>query len=391
MSTAESLSSATKLARIFGIDIRVHVSVLIIFALVVSSLAGNLFPQWHPQWSTALNWIAAIVAGLLFFASLLIHELSHSLVAQRCGIEISAITLFLFGGVAELKGEPQTPKDEFLIAGAGPLASFVLAVLFALLASVAVTDAELLRRASDLNMAELNVTTTVCLWLSTINLMLAVFNLLPGFPMDGGRLFRALLWWRSGDLMQATQMAARVGGGFGWIFIGIGIIQLYSGHLINGLWMILIGWFVRRLALSSVTGLMLDQALRGFDVSALMRTRFDSVPAGTSTQDFIENYLLRSHQQLWPVVGTSGPIGYIISERFQIPLSDTKTSDDIVDAHAQPLDTEHVIAPDVSAKEAFTRLAAHPFPLPVVKNHQIIGIINHCDVLRWFAFHKISP
>jgi Zn-dependent protease/CBS domain-containing protein len=363
---------------------------VIIFALIVSSLAGNLFPQWHPDWDTAVNWGAAIAAGLLFFVSLLIHELSHSVVARRCGIEISAITLFLFGGVAEMKGEPDSPGDEFLIAGAGPLASFVLAVLFAVLASLSVADPALLLEAEEIDLAKMGIVTTVCVWLSTINMMLAVFNLLPGFPMDGGRLFRAALWWRTGDLLRATEMAARVGSGFGWVFIGLGALQVFSGTLINGLWLILIGWFIRRLALASVASLMLDLTLRGFDVRAIMRTRFDTVPAGTSTRRFIENYLLRSNQQLWPVVEDGREVGYVCTQNFNLQNLSLEEATHPIDDHLLPLDEKHAINPGMSAKAAFERLAENPVPLPVVEQGRVVGIIHQADILRWFSFHKIA-
>jgi len=385
----QGLASA-RIARVLGIDVRVHVSVLVIFALIVSSLAANLFPQWHPEWSTSLNWTAALSAGVLFFVSLLIHELSHSVVARRCGIEISAITLFLFGGVAEMKGEPQSPRDEFLIAGAGPLASLVLALLFAVLASLTVADPQLLLNEEELELARLGVATTICVWLSTINLMLAVFNLLPGFPMDGGRLFRAALWWRTGDLLRATEMAARVGSGFGWLFIGLGALQVFGGNLVNGLWMVLIGWFIRRLALASVASLMLDQALRGFDVRAIMRTRFDTAPAHISARRFIEDYLLRSTQQLWPVVDNGEHVGFVTTQSFSLAEGSLEQANHSIIQHLQPLDEAHSIKPDMSAKTAFDKLANHPWPLPVVEQGRVIGIIHQTDILRWFSFHKIA-
>jgi Zn-dependent protease len=382
--------ASAKLARLFGIEIRVHVSVLVIFALIVSSLAVNLFPQWHPEWSAAVNWSAALSAGLLFFVSLLIHEMSHSVVARRCGIEIAAITLFLFGGVAEMKGEPESPRDEFLIAGAGPLASLVLAVLFAVAASMSVSDPALLLAEEELELAKLGVITTICVWLSTINMMLAIFNLLPGFPMDGGRLFRAALWWHTGDLMRATEMAARVGSGFGWLFIGLGALQVFGGNLVNGLWLVLIGWFIRRLALASVATLMLDQALRGFDVRAIMRTRFETVPAGISARRFIEDYLLRSTQQLWPVVDDGQVKGYVSAHSFNLQDTRLDQATQSIDTYLQGLDAAHSIDPDMSAKSAFERLANHPWPLPVVEHGRIIGIIHQADILRWFSFHKIA-
>jgi Zn-dependent protease/CBS domain-containing protein len=383
--------ASASIARVLGIDIRVHISVVVIFTLIVTSLAANVFPQWHPEWSEVQNWISAFVAGILFFISLLTHEMSHSVVARRCGIEIHAITLFLFGGVAEMKGEPESPRDEFLIAGAGPLASFILAFTFGMLASALIPDAQaIFSEQETLDLSHLSPTATVLFWLASINFMLAVFNLLPGFPMDGGRLFRAALWWRTGDLMRATQMAARVGSGFGWLFIGLGAVQIFNGYTINGFWLVLIGWFIRRLALASVTSMMLDQALRGFDVRAIMRTRFETVPAGTSLRQFIEDYLLRSAQQLWPVTRGERDIGYITLRGFDLQTTSLDEMLDSVDQHMQSMDAQHSVSPHISAKQAFDQLADSPWPLPVVDQGKVIGIIHQADILRWFSFHRIA-
>jgi len=384
-------AASARIARVLGIDIRVHISVVVIFTLIVASLAANIFPQWHPEWSDVQNWISALAAGILFFISLLTHEMSHSVVARRCGIEIHAITLFLFGGVAEMKGEPESPKDEFLIAGAGPLASFVLAFTFGMLASALIADPQaIFSEQGTLDLSHVSPLATVLVWLASINFMLAVFNLLPGFPMDGGRLFRAALWWRTGDLVRATQMAARVGSGFGWLFIGLGALQVFSGYTINGFWMVLIGWFIRRLALASVASLMLDQALRGFDVRAIMRTRFEQVPTGTSLPRFIEDYLLRSAQQLWPVTSEERDIGYVTLRGFDLQTTSLDQILDTVDQHMQVLDAQHSLSPDVTAKDAFDRLADDPWPLPVVEHGRVIGIIHQADILRWFSFHRIA-
>ncbi len=383
--------SALRIARVLGIDIRVHISVLIIFALIVSSLAGNLFPQWHPTWTSFENWSYGVIAGILFFVSLLIHEMSHSVVAKRYGIEIAAITLFLFGGVAEMKGEPKTPKEEFLIAGAGPLASFVLAFTFGFLAAFFMADPQtFLSNSDNIDMSTVSPIATICMWLSSINFMLAIFNLLPGFPMDGGRIFRAALWWRTGDLMRATEMAAQVGSGFGWVFIGLGALQIFSGNTINGFWFVLIGWFIRRLALTSVASMMLDQALRGFDVRAIMRTRFESAPADITLHRFVEDYLLRSSQQLWPLKQGDQWVGYVTMKDFSLDSTPLAQATDSVASHMQTLDAAHSISPNISAKDAFDRLANQPWPLPVVEGGEVIGIIHQADILRWFSFHKIA-
>ena len=381
--------NAMKIARILGITIRVHVSVLIIFALIVSSLGGGLFPIWHPEWPTVVTWSAALSAGILFFISLLVHEMSHSVTARHRGIEISGITLFLFGGMAQMRGEPQTPKDEFLIAGAGPLASLVLGVLFGLAAGILIpAGASLVDSAGELDFSQIDAPATICLWLSTVNFMLAAFNLLPGFPMDGGRLFRAALWWRSGDFMSATRTAAQVGGGVGWAFIILGLAQLISGQALNGFWMMLIGWFIRRLAQTSVASLMLEHALKGLDVAAMMRTHFEKIPPHLSLADFRDEFLLRSNQQIWPVTTPESDVGYVSLEALQLSDANPDLNVDTVGNHLLPLDHTQTIRPQTSAKEALEQLTQRTWPVPVVEGNRVIGIIHHADILRWFAVHK---
>lgn len=388
----QASTTSLLLGRVFGIEIRAHFSVLVIFALIVTGLSANLFPNWHPEWTTTQNWASGFAAGILFFVSLLIHELSHSVVAQSRGIEISRITLFLFGGMAEMRGEPKTPKDEFLIAAAGPLASYVLSLGFALLAALFVSDIQsIFADPEQMSLTNLSPIATIFMWLSTINFVLATFNLLPGFPMDGGRLFRAALWWRTGDLVRATQMAARVGSGFGWVFMGLGAMQVFGGATVNGLWLVLIGWFIRRLALASVAQLVLDQALRGFTVSELMRTRFEKVPASVTLHQFVDDYLLRSSQQLWPVQDGATDVGYISLANINLEGQSLQQSTASVRDYMQPLQPDNYLAADISARDAFTRLANQSWALPVVDDGRVVGIIHQADILRWFSFHKIAP
>jgi Zn-dependent protease len=305
-----------RIGSLFGIEVRLDVSVILIFLLIVWSLAGGLFPDWHPDWSPALRWGTALAAGLLFFASLLAHEFSHSVVAQAYGIPVPRITLFLLGGVSELSSEPRTPRSEFLMAIAGPLMSLALGIGFSLIglqvAGAAFTD----RMAEDRTgaVASLSPLATMLLWLGPVNLMLAIFNMVPGFPLDGGRVLRALLWWIGGDRLRATRWASDAGRLFGWFLIALGVLSLVTGQGLGGLWLVLIGWFLSSAAGQGYTRAWLEQSLRRLQVADLMRTRFDSTTPDTRLARFIDDQLLRSQQVLWPVEDATGLRGWIGQE-----------------------------------------------------------------------------
>ncbi len=381
----QSPRSAWHLGQLFGIDIYLHISVLVIFVLVVSSLS-RLLLEWHPDWNAISSWGYAFVAGLLFFISLLLHELSHSVTARHLNVTVERITLFLFGGVAEMQGEPGSPRDEFLIAGAGPLASIVLAIVFGFVAVLLIPPEVIVNETVDFS--ALSGMATVFLWLSVVNFVVAVFNLLPGFPMDGGRLFRAALWWHSGDYAHATRKAAGVGGFLGWILIGLGFLQLLSGQLVNGIWTMLIGWFIGRLARASVTQLIVQQTLSGFDVESLMRTHFERVPASTTLQDFIEQYALRSNQQVWPV-STAGTDQGLISLNT-LDLERHRENGDLdrdVSEFMQRLPDASSLSPDTTARDALTALAELTVPVPVIESGRVVGIVSHADILRWLNVH----
>ena len=246
----DPVRSGVRLFTLFGIEIRLDFSVIFIFGLIVYSLGAGVFPSWHPEWTGGMVWTTATTAGLLFFASLLAHELSHSLVAGRFGIRVPRITLFLFGGMAEIESEAETPGAEFAIAIAGPLMSLGIAFVCMFIVNGALGETLLAGLIADpeQGMERVSPLVTVCLWLGSVNLMLAIFNMVPGFPLDGGRVARAVMWRVTGDRMRATRYAATAGRWFGWIIMGIGLWELLAFKALGGLWLILIGWFLSHLA-----------------------------------------------------------------------------------------------------------------------------------------------
>ena len=388
--TAPPARRGLRLGRLFGIEICLDFSVVLIFALIVYSIATGIFPSWHPDWSPRLIWSVALSTGILFFASLLAHELSHSVVAQRFGLRVPRITLFLFGGVAEMEREPDRPWQEFLIAIAGPAMSFALGFLFLNLAGSLSGSGWLERVAAQDQSAraELSPFATMMLWLGTVNLVLAIFNLIPGFPLDGGRVFRAIMWGITGDQLRATRWASDLGRYFGWSLMALGALNLFRGGGVQGLWLILIGWFLSHLARASYEQLLTQRSLGGMRVGDLMRTRFDQIAPDIGIPEFIDSHLLRSTQQLWPVIDNGRPVGTVAladvvglaaPDRERLRVADVM----------RPLDPGSYLDPGLSGHGVLQRLLdSGTEPLPVVRDGQVVGLIHRGDILKWLALHR---
>jgi Zn-dependent protease/CBS domain-containing protein len=379
-----------KIGRIFGIEIRLDLSVAIIFFLVVYSLGTGVIPEWHEDWDAIRIWATALAAGLLFFTSLLAHELAHSLVAQLRGIPVPRITLFVFGGMSEMEREPDTPVSEFLIAIVGPITSFVLGGIFTRVGLSLAGESFMDQILSDPEsaMASLGPAATLLLWLGPVNLVLAVFNLVPGFPLDGGRVLRATVWWMTGDLERATRLATNAGRGFAWGLMGLGFLQLLHGGLIGGLWLILIGWFLQIAAKGSQVQLMLRQALEGLSVRDLMRTRFEAVEPNLSVDLFLEQYLLRSGQPAWPVVDGEHLIGMVSLNEVREARQQGHAGLTVQDV-MRPI-TEYVL-PQVAGRDALQILVSSALdPLPVVEDARIVGLLYRADIMRWLAVYQLK-
>ena len=381
---------ALNLVRIHGIDIRLDPSLALIFLLVVYSLGAGLFPNWHPEWPRALAWSTALAAGVLFFSSLLAHELAHSIVAQLHGIRVPRITLFVFGGVSELESEPQAPKTELKIAIVGPLTSLLLGILFSTIGGALAGESfvETLKTSPANAMAGLGPAATLFLWLGPVNVVLAIFNLIPGFPLDGGRVLRAALWWITGDLRRATEWASRAGRGFAWALMGLGIWEALGGGLVQGLWLVLIGWFLNNAARGSYTQLIMSQTMEALSVGDLMRTRFESIDAASPLQAFIEEKLLRSDQIAWPVLENGRPVGLIGLGSVRAALQSGRSLRAVSDAMAG---IDVTTRPSVRGREALKLLVeSHSDPIPVLDGGEIVGLLFHADITRWLAVHEIE-
>lgn len=391
MAITSQAARGIRIAKVHGIELKLDISVLLIFTLIVGSLGANLIPGWHRDWSPLLVWSVALGAGAAFFASLLTHELAHSLVAQRHGIVVPRITLFIFGGMAELTAEPRSPQAEFLIAIVGPLTSLGIGVLCVLggmwSAGQTFVDALVLHREQDL--ALLGPLATLLAWLGPVNMALALFNLVPGFPLDGGRVLRALIWWISGDQLRATRWSANVGRGFAWLLMAFGVANLLWGRAIDGIWLLLIGWFLANAARAGYTQLLLQRALAGLSVNDLMRTNVETVDGDRRLDEFVDNMLLRSAQGLWPVVEHGERVGWIAVADVLRDGERNRSQRRVRDV-MRPLSALATLEPSLSGRVALERLSSiADEPTPVLSNGRVVGLLHGTDVLRWIQLHRL--
>lgn len=297
------MRNAIRLGKILGIEIGLDYSWFIIFFLVTWSLAGEYFPRLHPGWSGATYWVMAAVTALLFFASVVAHELAHSLVSQAHGVPVRSITLFIFGGAAHISQEPRSTRAEFLMALAGPATSLAIAALFGLLWLISQPVTPQIHALAG--------------WLAWINVALGLFNLIPGFPLDGGRVFRAIVWGLTGNLRRATVLASRLGQLIAFGFIAWGIVQVFAGRWANGLWIAFIGWFLQNAATASYRQLALDELLAGHTAREVMMADCPHVPRRLTLDVLVDQVILPSGRRCFPVVEGGQMYGLITLQNIK--------------------------------------------------------------------------
>lgn len=373
------LGRGLRLGNIGGIGISIDYSWFIIFALFVV-LLGTQLPRIGgiEGYSTLAYWLMAVATSMLFFASVLAHELSHAFVARRNGIPVNNITLFIFGGVAQMEDEPDTPWKEFKMAIAGPVMSVLIAIFFIGLMLVA----------SSLNAP---LFTVAFGYLGFINFILAVFNMLPGFPLDGGRVFRALLWKIMGNMRRATRVASLVGQGFGWIFIFLGVGSLFSATLATfaSPWLALIGWFLVSAARSSYTQLVLKETLSQVPISEVMNTRVEAVSPDISIERLVTDYFLRESASTLPVEDHEGNlVGMIgVEDVRKIPRENWERT--LVRDITPPLVDEQVVSADADAWGAVNRMSQSQRDRMVVTDHgHVEGVVTRGAIVRWLQTHE---
>ncbi|HEY7313722.1 MAG TPA: site-2 protease family protein [Gemmataceae bacterium] len=358
------------LFRLLGIPIRVNPSWLVILALITWTLAEQ-FHQKLPEMERSILWLLGLATALGFFACIVLHELGHAVVARKLGMPINGITLFLFGGVAEMEEEPATPLHEFLMAVAGPIVSAVLAGLFWALAWLGGSQ-------GWAKSAQL-----VCLNLALINLGVLIFNLVPAFPLDGGRVLRSILWGVTGNLRRATRGAALIGQGFAWFLIGLGVLEMFAGEIIAGMWLGLIGLFLNNAARSSYESVLIRQALTGEPVSRFMTRDPIVVPPWMNLREWVEEYVYRHHRKMFPVVA-DGRLEGVLSTRDLADFPREQWGEHTV-AEAMRRDVAaRSIPPQMDALHALAKMrSAGASRLLVVEDGHLVGIVSLKDLLRF--------
>ena len=362
-----------KLFKLIGFEVSIDLSWIIIAILIAWSLSTGFFPFQYKNLSTQVYWVMGIIGAVGLFFSIIAHEFCHSLVARRSGMPMKGITLFIFGGVAEMGDEPPSAKDEFLIAVVGPLSSIAIAVIF--------YGIYQLGRASGWPQAVIGVVA----YLSMINGLLAVFNLVPAFPLDGGRILRSILWGWKGNLRWATRISSLIGGGFGIFLIIMGFIRILSGNFIGGMWLGLIGLFIQSAAKMSYRQLITRKALEGEPLKRFMQTDPVTVPDSLTVNQLVENYIYRYHFKMFPVVNSNKLLGCITTKQVkEIPREewDQKTVGEVADRCS----AENTIEPNADAVQALSAMRRNKASrLMVVENDQLVGIIALKDMLEFLS------
>lgn len=363
------IGSTIRLGRIIGVDIKLDVSWFLIFVLATWSLAGHYFPMAHGGWSEVTYWTLGTVTAALAFASVLAHELSHAAVARALGLPVRDITLFIFGGATQFERDPERPRDELLTALSGPLASLALAGGFG--------GVWWLSREAN---APLHAVTG---WLAWINLALGLFNLVPGFPLDGGRVLRAAVWAVTRDARRATRIAAGIGRMVALGFILWGVWQIFGGNWAGGLWIALIGWFLHGAATSSEQVVMVESLLVGHTVREVMITDCPHINRGLSLDTVVEHVVLPSGRHCFPVVDGERVDGILTLRQISaVPRGrwpTTRVQDVMV-----PWTEAKTVRPDDELTTALALMtSADAEQLPVVDDGRFLGMVGHDGLLAF--------
>jgi len=358
-----------KLFRVLGIQISLNYTWFIVFGLIAWSLASGYFPSYYPDLSRSAYWVMGFLGAFFLFLSVLVHELTHSYIAKREGIEVKEIILFIFGGISQLTKEPEDSKKELKVAIGGPLSSLVLALIFWILFKTTLRSPHLI------------LFTGLLGYLAFINLSLAIFNLIPGFPLDGGRVLRALYWRKTGSLKKATRIASETGK---WIGVGIIILGLFwilTGNLIGGFWFVIIGIFLRSAAEGGLQQVVMKGALEGVKVRELMSHGIISVEPSLHIDRLVEDFYLTHKHITYPVVKDEKIIGIVTLKQVkEVPRDQwvEKTVREVM----MPIREEIMLDPDGEAVDALQKMIrTGEGRLPVVKDGKVVGMVTRKDIL----------
>ncbi len=360
-----------RLFTLFGFSVNIDASWFIIVLLVTWSLATAYFPSQHEELSAKTYWVMGLFGTLGLFVSILLHEFAHSVVARRYGIPMEGITLFIFGGVAEMKEEPSSAKVELFVAIAGPIASIVIAATCGMLSMVG--------EAAQWPVPIVGVLS----YLSFINGVLVAFNIIPAFPLDGGRVLRALLWQIRGSLKWATRVTAGIGGAFGTVLIILGVLTVMAGNFVGGMWQFLIGMFLRSAAQMSYQQLLVRRALEGETVRRFMHADPITVSPTTTIEQLVEDFVYRFHHKMFPVTEGDRLLGCVTTAEIRTVPRDqwaVRTASDII----QPCGEQNTIDVDMDAVRALATMSrSRASRLMVVDDDRLCGIVTLKDLLKF--------
>ncbi len=369
------LRSSIKLFKIFGIEIRLDYSWFIIFALLIYYFGFSYFPAILPGLNTGFTAIITLVTVLLFFFSILFHEVSHSIVAKKMGIPVSRISLFIFGGMSEIEKEPDKPTTELLMSIAGPIFSLFLGVIFVIIWYLTRKIAAISLPAG---------------YLAFVNLALGIFNLLPGYPLDGGRVLRSIIWKTTKNLKRATFIASTIGRVVGFIMIAVGIYFIFTNNFINGIWLAFIGWFVQSSAYLSYRQLIFDTSIKGFKVKDIMNENMVIVKNDITIRDLVNNYFMKYKYGIFPVVEdleNKKLTGFIsIHDIKSIPREEWNSTrgSDIVEEVTE----KEIIDGDAEANEAIKQMSKFNLNhLFILSDKKLKGMITKSDIMQFIKLY----
>jgi Zn-dependent protease/CBS domain-containing protein len=388
------MRNGIQIGRLLGINIRIDWSWLIILLLITWNLS-DAFNQYHSDWLPGARWGLAIIAALLFFVSLLAHEMAHSLVARARGVPVRSITLFLFGGVSNIERDPDSPKSEFLITIVGPLTSVVIGIVLLLIGSAIAEPIGNTISDPKAVFERLGPVAMLLMWLGSINLLLGVFNLIPGFPLDGGRILRSILWSATGDLRRATRWASWAGQTVAFLFMFLGIsmvfgtrVPFFGSGLVGGLWLAFIGWFLHAAAVQSYQQVVIQDVLENVPVARMMRPNPPTVLAHLSVSDMIHNSVMKGDDYAFPVMENNQFVGLVtLDDVRSVPRDewDNTTVRQIMTPYEKLVTT----TTDEDATEAWQKLLRQDVrQLPVLQERQLVGLLRRRDIIRWLQLHS---
>ena len=389
------MTHGLKIGRVLGIEICVHWSWAVVFLLATWNLAAGVFPNWHPLWSTGLDWTIAAIAALLFFVSVLAHEFAHSIVARDRGLPVRRITLFLLGGVARIDRDATSPGTEFVIAIAGPLTSVLMGTVFLSLGMAGAGLDQGFVHDPIRVFGELGPASTLLLWLGPVNLLLGLFSLVPAFPLDGGRILRSGLWAATNSLQKATRWVSRVGQCVAWLFVLCGVVTAFGipvppfgAGLLSGMWLIFIGWFLNRSAQGHYHQARTRELLDDVPVYQLMRLDVPAVspelPVNTLVHDWIEG----TDELTFPVIDNGEMVGLVsLEDVHKVKRDSWETA--VVGEIMTPTRELAVVAPREPLGRAMDKLSRGDLrQLPVVERGRLIGILRRVDIVKWMQLRS---